>query len=119
MSFGELMVIVGAFNQVQSSLRWFVDNFSALADWRATRRRVASFHRATAVMDNLGEAASRIDVKETESDTIRIDDLCIAGPEGSVSLDEAHVELKPGERTLIVGEHGATRALMLRALLGI
>jgi len=119
MSFGELMVIVGAFNQVQTSLRWFVDNFSALADWRATRRRVASFHRATAVMDNLGEAASRIDVKETESDTIRIDDLCIAGPEGSVSLDEAHVELKPGERTLIVGEHGATRALVLRALLGI
>jgi putative ATP-binding cassette transporter len=32
MSFGELMVIVGAFNQVQNSLRWFVDNFSALAD---------------------------------------------------------------------------------------
>jgi len=119
MSFGELMVIVGAFNQVQSSLRWFVDNFSALADWRATRRRVASFHRATAVMDSLGESASRIDLKETERDTIRIDDLCIAGPEGSVTLSEANVEFKPGERTLIVGEHGVTRAIMLRALLGI
>ena len=35
-SFGELMVIVGAFNQVQTALRWFVDNFSNLADWRAT-----------------------------------------------------------------------------------
>jgi vitamin B12/bleomycin/antimicrobial peptide transport system ATP-binding/permease protein len=119
MSFGELMVIVGAFNQVQNSLRWFVDNFSALADWRATRRRVASFHRATAVMDGLGAAAGRIDLTETERDSIRIDDLCIAAPEGSVTLDEAHVELKPGERTLIAGEHGATRAVMLRALLGI
>jgi len=119
MSFGELMVIVGAFNQVQNSLRWFVDNFSALADWRATRRRVASFHRATALMDRLGESAGRIDLKETEHDAIRIDDLCVAGPEGSVTLSEAHVELRPGERTLIVGEQGVTRALLLRALLGI
>jgi len=119
MSFGELMVIVGAFNQVQNSLRWFVDNFSALADWRATRRRVASFHRAMAVMDGLGASAGRIDLKETQRDSIRIDDLCIAAPEGSVLLDEAHVELKPGERTLIVAEHGSTRAVMLRALLGL
>ena len=119
MSFGQLMVIVGAFNQVQSSLRWFVDNFPALADWRATRRRVASFHRATALMDGLGESASRIDLQETGRDSIRIDELCIASPEGSVTLNEAHVELKPGERTLIVGEQGATRAVMLRALLGI
>ncbi len=36
MTFGELMVIVGAFNQVQQALRWFVDNFSTIADWRAT-----------------------------------------------------------------------------------
>src|SRR5215831_19264759 len=46
MSFGELMVAVGAFNQVQTSLRWFVDNFSTIADWRATLLRVASFRGA-------------------------------------------------------------------------
>ena len=119
MSFGELMVIVGAFNQVQSSLRWFVDNFSLLADWRATRRRVATFHRAAATMDDLGQSASRIDLEETPQDSIHIDDLCIAGPEGSVRLSEAHVQLKPGERTLIVGEQASTRAFLLRALTGI
>jgi putative ATP-binding cassette transporter len=119
MTFGELMMIVGAFNQVQSSLRWFVDNFPSLADWRATRRRVASFHRATAVMDSLGESVSRIDLEATERDAICIDDLCIAAPDGSVTLDQAHVELRPGERTLIVGEQGVTRALLLLALSGI
>src|SRR5258708_22237372 len=36
----------GAFIQVQSSLRWFVDNFSTIAAWRATLLRVASFHPA-------------------------------------------------------------------------
>ena len=40
------MMAAAAFNQAQSSLRWFIDNFSALADWRATLLRVASFRRA-------------------------------------------------------------------------
>src|SRR5216684_366140 len=43
LSFGGLMMAAGAFIQVQSSLRWFVDNFSTIADWRATLLRVASF----------------------------------------------------------------------------
>ena len=119
MSFGELMMIVGAFNQVQGSLRWFVDNFSILADWRATRRRVASFHRATATMDSLGAPGNHIDLEETQSDSIRIDDLCIAGPDSSLRLSEGHVELKPGERTLIVAERGASRALLQQAIIGI
>ena len=40
-------------------------------------------------------------------------------PDSSLRLSEAHVELKPGERTLIVGERGASRALLLRAIIGI
>ena len=46
LSFGGMMMAAGAFNQVQSSLRWFVDNFSTIADWRATLLRVADFRRA-------------------------------------------------------------------------
>ena len=46
LSFGGLMMAAGAFTQVQTSMRWFVDNFSVIADWRATLLRVASFRRA-------------------------------------------------------------------------
>jgi vitamin B12/bleomycin/antimicrobial peptide transport system ATP-binding/permease protein len=42
-SFGGLMVVVGAFYQVNQSLRWFVDNFALLAQWRATLFRVIRF----------------------------------------------------------------------------
>ena len=35
LSFGELMVVVGGFSQVNQSLRWFVDNFALLAEWHA------------------------------------------------------------------------------------
>jgi len=53
LTFGGLMMAVGAFNQVQQSLRWFVDNFSTIADWRATLLRVAEFRRALLVCDDL------------------------------------------------------------------
>ncbi len=46
-SFGGLMMAAAAFSQAQSSLRWFVDNFPVIADWRATLLRVAMFRRRT------------------------------------------------------------------------
>ena len=45
-SFGGLMVVVGAFSQVNQSLRWFVDNFALLAEWRAALFRVIRFREA-------------------------------------------------------------------------
>jgi putative ATP-binding cassette transporter len=57
LSFGGLMMAAGAFNQVQSSLRWFVDNFSTIADWRATLLRVADFRRAITDCDAMSPDA--------------------------------------------------------------
>jgi putative ATP-binding cassette transporter len=119
MTFGELMVAVGAFNQVQTCLRWFVDNFSILADWRATRRRVASFQRAVVAMDGLGRSVEHINLEEGQGHSIRIEDLSIAAADSSIGLSEAQVEVRPGERTLIVGEHGAEGTFLLKAILGI
>lgn len=119
MSFGELMMVVGAFNQVQSSLRWFVDNFSIIADWRATLLRVASFRNAATTMDSLGTSASRIDVGETDSESILIDELRVDAPFGCISLSDPHVELKPGERVLIVSERSSGRDLLFHAIVGI
>jgi putative ATP-binding cassette transporter len=53
LTFGGMMMAVGAFNQVQLSLRWYVDNFSSIADWRATLLRVAEFRRALIECDAL------------------------------------------------------------------
>ena len=119
MSFGELMVAVGAFNQVQTSLRWFVDNFSTIADWRATLLRVASFRGAVATMDSLGDSTSRIDLAEGPTPAIHIDDLQVAAPGGAIRLSETHLELMPGERVLIAGERGADRTQLFRALIGL
>lgn len=53
LTFGGMMMAVGAFNQVQLSLRWYVDKFSNIADWHATLLRVAEFRRALIDCDAL------------------------------------------------------------------
>jgi putative ATP-binding cassette transporter len=119
MTFGELMMVIGAFNQVQQSLRWFVDNFSSIADWRATLLRVASFRKTILTMDRLGLTASRIAFDEADSPSIRIEDLHVAAPAGCIMLSETHLDLKPGEHILIVGERGAGKTLLFRAIVGL
>jgi putative ATP-binding cassette transporter len=118
-SFGGLMLASGAFMQVQSSLRWFVDNFSTIADWRATLLRVASFRRAIIDTDVLHDIESRITVVAGDPGKISIEDLEIASPAGATMLQEKKVEIKAGERVLIVGESGTGKTLLFRALAGL
>jgi vitamin B12/bleomycin/antimicrobial peptide transport system ATP-binding/permease protein len=118
-SFGGLMMASGAFIQVQSSLRWFVDNFSTIADWRATLLRVASFRRALIDADVLHDVESRIAFVMGEPGKFAIDDLEICSPAGATMLEEKKVEINAGERVLIVGESGAGKTLLFRTLAGL
>jgi vitamin B12/bleomycin/antimicrobial peptide transport system ATP-binding/permease protein len=51
LTLGGLMMAVGAFNQVQQALRWFVDNVDRIADWRATLLRVVRFRDGLLSLD--------------------------------------------------------------------
>ena len=118
MTFGKLMMVVGAFNQVQQALGWFANNFSGIADWRATLLRVASFRATLLTLDEIGEGESRIDLNEDQDALITFDDLWIASPAGRLALSEAHVAVNPGERLLIVGEEDQER-LLCQAIAGL
>jgi vitamin B12/bleomycin/antimicrobial peptide transport system ATP-binding/permease protein len=59
LSFGELMVVVGGFSQVNQSLRWFVDNFALLAEWRAALSRVIKFREVLLMSESGYEDATR------------------------------------------------------------
>ena len=118
-SFGGLMMASGAFVQVQSSLRWFVDNFSTIADWRATLLRVASFRSAVIDTDVIHDIHSRIAFAAGDPGEITVEDLEISSPAGCTMLEEKKVEIKAGERVLIVGESGTGKTLLFRALAGL
>jgi vitamin B12/bleomycin/antimicrobial peptide transport system ATP-binding/permease protein len=119
LSFGGLMMAAGAFNQVQSSLRWFVDNFSTIADWRATLLRVAIFRRAMITTDDLHRVESRIATEEGPPGKVQLDRVEIASQAGCTKLDDKKLEVSAGERVLILGEHGAGKTLFFRALAGL
>jgi putative ATP-binding cassette transporter len=113
------MMVAGAFNQVQSSLRWFVDNLPQIADWRATLLRVVAFRDALAVVDTIGADTGRIEVVESASDRLELDNLQLALPEVCVMLDQDRVEISPGERIQIIGEAASGKSTLFRALAGM
>ncbi len=119
LTFGGLMLASGAFMQVQSSLRWFVDNFSTIADWRATLLRVAGFRRAIIDTDIMHDVESRISYVAGKAGEFDVNDLQICSPSGSTMLQEKNVQIKRGERVLIVGESGTGKTLLFRALAGL
>jgi ABC-type uncharacterized transport system fused permease/ATPase subunit len=99
LSFGGLMMAAGAFTQVQTSMRWFVDNFSVIADWRATLLRVASFRRAILSTDTLHRVESQIAFEDGEAGHLRIQKLEIASPAGCTLVKEKSVNIERGERS--------------------
>ena len=118
-SFGGLMMAAGAFSQAQSSLRWFIDNFSAIADWRATLLRVANFRHAVSVTHEPRDFESRIEYAEGEPGEFSIEDLEIVSAANADMLKETRAVVKSGERVLILGAPGTGKTQLFRALAGL
>ena len=118
-SFGGLMMAAAAFTQAQSSLRWFVDNFSILADWRATLLRVANFRQALTADHEKARQARRIEYVDGEAGRIEIHALRVDSPTGTDRLEEDSLVLRAGERVLVVGAPGTAKTQLFRALAGL
>jgi putative ATP-binding cassette transporter len=118
-SFGGLMMAAGAFTQAQSSLRWFIDNFSVIADWRASLLRVAGFRHALVTTKEPAGFGSRIAYSEGEPGAVAIDHLQIVSSANSDMLRETNVVVRGGDRALILGAPGTGKTQLFRALAGL
>lgn len=119
LSFGDMMMVVGAFNQVQAALRYFVDNFPKIADWRSAVLRVATFRQAAIDLEEVTAENGRIDIRPHENNWLSFDGLSVALSDGSILIEDATAEIKPGERVLIMGESGAGKSTLFRAISGL
>ena len=118
LNFGQLMMVVGAFNQVQQALRWSVDNFPTIADWRATFMRVMTLYDALVLLGEIDTQTGQI-ARTESTEEIRFDHLVIQLPEGAIALDDANAAVKSGERVQVVGTSGTGNTLLFRVLAGM
>jgi len=123
LTFGGLMMAVGAFNQVYGALRWYVDNFRQIADWKATLMRVSTFRKVLLALDETpGTGDLRYPQTEQDRLVMRGLELYTASPgtPGNRGLRLPDDEtILPGEHIMINGDVGAHRRLLFEALAGI
>ncbi|MBB3594578.1 putative ATP-binding cassette transporter [Rhizobium sp. BK529] len=126
LTFGQLMVSVGAFNQVNTALRWYVANFGPIAEWRATLMRVTDFRQALQEMDDGFDVKDAIIYEETAPDTLTLKDIVIIAKLGEdiddcggFRMRETDVTIKAGEKVMINGDHSVNRRLLFQAMAGL
>ena len=119
LTLGGLIMVAGAFAQVQGAMRWFVDNFSRLADWRAAIHRVARFRETLDNLPAVDEGSEEIKRALHPEGYLAFEGVRILLPDGHIVIEEANVSVMPGERVLIVGETGAGKSTLFRAVAGL
>lgn len=119
LSFGELMMVVGAFRQVQNALGWFVDNTDAIADWRATLSRVMRFRQALHDLDRVETRSEHIVRSQDPEGRLTFRDLKVNTVHGTIELEEPQVQIGRGERVLLVGRPRGGKSTLFLAIAGL
>lgn len=113
---GELMQIARAFDQVQTSMSWIVDNYSDIAAWRATTQRLSGFEESLRAQ---ADASARPPLATQPGERLRARDLDVALPGGALLLRGAALDVAPGDSVLLRGPSGGGKSTLLRAFAGI
>jgi putative ATP-binding cassette transporter len=119
LNFGGLMMVVGAFNQVQGSLQWLINNYARIADWRAALHRVSVFSQA---MEDLGEYhanAEQIESSLHPEGLLSFEGAQVHLVGGGVVIADATATIGRGERVLLTGESGTGKSTLFRAVGGL
>ena len=121
MSLGHVMQATSAFVTVQIAFNWVVENYPRLADWTASARRVASLLVSLDALERADkeESTNRIRRGETDGAALRLRDLSVTLDDGRAVVNEADVEIAPGEKVLVAGESGTGKSTLVRAISGL
>lgn len=109
---GGLMQIRSAFTAVQGSLSWFIEMYPRLAAWSATVERVGQFH------DAIAATRSQVQVID-QAAQLRVENLHVHRPDGSVLLAEVNIVGAAGEWLRLDGRSGLGKSTLLRTLQGL
>ncbi|MCR3756113.1 MAG: ABC transporter family protein YddA [Sodalis sp. Psp] len=113
---GTLMQINSAFSHIQSSLSWFVNTFTQLANWKSCINRLVGFNAA---VDRHSSQNTLIKRKRNLTQALSLQELTLAIPNGRPLFGPVTATVSPGERVLVAGPSGCGKSILLRAIAGI
>lgn len=119
MTLGQIMQVASAFTIVQGAFSWFMDNYTRLADWTASARRVASLMSAL-------DAVERSEPSETAAIggyapagvALQLRNVSVMLENGRPIVGRATATVRAGERVLIAGDSGSGKSSLMRAVAG-
>jgi putative ATP-binding cassette transporter len=121
MSLGQMMQAASAFVTVQVAFSWLVENYPRLADWTASSHRLASLLVSLDRLEHaeISDTSGRIMRKRAEDGALRLRDVSVTLNDGNAVVNEADIEITPGEKVLVVGESGTGKSMLVRAIAGL
>ncbi len=116
---GIMMQTARAFLQVQGALNFFVDNYVALAGFKAVLDRLTSFERAIAEAQLPGLAPKVSTDTQAARKHLDIEALDVRLPDGHEIIEGANLRLNANEPVVLTGRSGSGKSTLFRAISGI
>jgi putative ATP-binding cassette transporter len=117
---GGLTQTASAFNNVQTSLSFFVNVYRQLAEWRAVIARLDGFDTAIAAAQGAAHTPPVVSiVQRPDATAIEVDRLAVDLPNRAPLIEVTDLAIRAGERVLVTGPTGSGKSTLFRALAGI
>ncbi len=117
MQLGGLMQTGSAFGRVQGAMSWFVNMYPDVADWKATVDRLTGFQAALA--RTVAASGTGIERMPAPQPGIALDEVEIRLPGDRPLINQASLQLVPGQSVLISGPSGSGKSTLFRVLGGL
>lgn len=111
---GGVMQILNAFGRVQDSLSTLINNYTALAQWKAVVDRLATFQQG---MDHTEQLPSLTPRRDGEG--LSLQGVTVRNPQHGALLADGNWQLQAGDSVLIQGPSGCGKSTLLRTLAGL
>ena len=116
---GGLMQTVGAFNQVQDALSFFVVSYKEIAAWCAVVERLAGFERTLARVRRDTARGGGVQHADGDEQELRVENVDLHLPDGRPLIAHVNLSLQRGESVLLGGASGSGKSTLFRAIAGI